>query len=179
MTLPRIFAAAALLVLALSVSASAVQVAHSNTYLEGDLATGTGLACDAVVDLTGGIYTYTYTLTYNAGVGGIHIFDVENPNGVNFFDAAGSAGFSGPNNGNATWIEWLGGELMPGNSATFSYKSYAAPMEIEVWTYVINGGTSAVGTTLGMGAALPEPSSLIALAFGATGFLPLAIRRRK
>ncbi len=178
MTLSRVSAIAALLVLVLAASASAVQVAYDESYLVGDLAGDNGLACHALVDLTDGIYTYTYTLIYTAGVGGIHVFDVENPNGTWYFDATGT-GFTAPADGNSLWLEWLGGEMNVGETRTFSYKSYAAPMEIEVWTYVIDGGTSAVGTTLGMGAYIPEPSSLIAFAFGAAGLVPIVIRRRK
>lgn len=177
-----------LLTLGLGLSASAVQVAHSEDYLWGELVTSeTGLACNSVVDLENGIYTYNYTLIYTAGVGGIHIFDVENPNKVAFDTTsnvpvgtapAGTA-FTNPNPGTTDWIEWLGGELNVGETRKFSYTSTRAPMEISVWTYVVDGGTSAVGTTLGMGAMVPEPSSFAALLFGAAGLLPLVIKKRK
>jgi hypothetical protein len=193
MTLPRkvALAAAALLVLALGVSASAGIVAHNEGYLTGDLATGTGLACNAVVDLTGSVYTYTYTLIYTAGVidpgtgiaGGIHVFDVQNPNGVAFLSASNASGngthFTDPTAGAPDWLEWVSGEINVGQTRTFSYTSNYAPMEIEVWTYVIDGGTSADGRTLGMGDAIPEPSSLAAFLFGAAGLIPMVIRRRK
>lgn len=188
MTLPRVFAlvAAVVLVLGLGVSASAVQVAHSEGYLAGTLAEGTGLACNAVVDLTEGVYTYTYTLIYNQGIKDplsgnapyIHLFDVENPNGKSFFGAAGQ-GFTAPADGNDLAVEWFNGEIREGETRTFSYKSLCAPMEIEVFTWVVDDGTYATGTTLGMGSMIPEPSSLLALVLGTAGLVPFAIRRRK
>jgi len=186
-----LLAAAALLMLALCVSASAVQVAHDEGYLTGDLATGTGLACNAVVDLEGGIYTYTYTLIFNQGlvnpltglVGAIHIFDIQNINGSEFLSATNTLGtgthFTNPTPGSPDWLEWVSGEIKVGQTRTFSYTSTYAPMEITVWTYVINGGTSADGKTLGMSDTIPEPSSLAAFLFGVAGLVPMVIRRRK
>jgi len=188
MSLSRNFvlAATALLVFGLSVSASAYVCDHSEGYLEGNLATGTGLACNAVVDFTGGIYTYTYTLIYSAGminpVSGlapqIHLFDVDNPNGCRFFGAAADGFTPLATEGNGT-VDWINGTINVGETRTFSYQSYSAPMEIYVYTYVENGGTYAEGETLGMGSMIPEPSSLAAILLGAAGMLPLAIRRRK
>lgn len=183
MTLPRKLALVTVaLLMGLCVSASAM-VSHS--HLVGDLVTTEdGLICNAVVSQVGNVYTYDYTLIYTAGIGPIHIFDVENPNAGAFFDAVNQPvgkpdEFTDPADGNAGWVDWIDGEIRVGDTRTFSYKSYYAPMEIEVWTYVINGGTSAVGTTLGMRDMIPEPSSLAALLFGAAGLLPLVIKRRK
>lgn len=188
MTLSRILAlfTVALLVLGLSVSASADVYAERTDYLTGLLVTGdSGLELHAVVtrglDL---VYTYEYTLTYTAGNAPINIFSVENPTPTQFNNAANVSGtgtaFNNPAfNASYGMIDWTGGELAVGGTRTFSYKSVYGPQIIGVYTWVGDHGDSAEGETLGMGAMIPEPSSLAALLFGAVGLVPLVIRRRK
>ena len=132
-------------------------------------------------------------MIYLIGVSDVHIFGLENPNASEFFGAANvpdpDAGkhFTDPTYSvllPSANVEWIDGNLKAPvlgviDTRTFSYKSYFAPMVIPVYAYVIDGGDSAEGETLGMGATVPEPSSLAALLFGAVGLVPLVMRRRK
>jgi len=180
MTVPRMLTLVmvALLVMGLGVSASADWTKTS--YLTGNLVTGTqGLKCDALVTVLGNVYTYSYTLTFSAGVAPIHTYKVYNPQTSGFFGGTNTDGFTNPANGTAAQIQWLNGTMAVGTSCVFTYQSYCAPQDIDVYTYAIDTGRSAYGRTLGMGAMIPEPSSLAALLFGAAGLLPLVTRRRK
>lgn len=176
------FALALVLLLALCVCASASIVDQKKSTL-----TGTGnvkqLTCNAVVTLDSGVYTYSYALTYDIGPDIVHIFKVQNPNCAAYFNASNvpvDAGtFDNPADSNSNWIPWYNGQFAVGETRTFSYKSYYAPMEIDVYCYAVDGGTAAIGKTLGMRDVIPEPSSLAALVFGIAGTGSLLIKRRK
>lgn len=181
-SLKKTAALALVLLLALCVCASAGIVAQKTSTL-----TGSGnvkqLTCDAVVSLDAGVYTYSYTLTYDLGPDAVHIYKVQNPNYSAYFDADNTpydaSKFDNPADGNSGWVAWLNGELIEGESRAFSYQSFYAPMEIDVYCYAVDGGSAAIGKTLGMGDMIPEPSSLMALVFGIVGTGSLIIRRRK
>lgn len=170
--------AAVVLLLVSSVSASADWTKTS--YLNGTLTTGypQGLKCDALVTFLDGIYTYSYTLTYSGGLSPIHTYKVYNPNQSAFFSAINNDGFTNPADGTANQVSWINGTVQVGESFTFTYQSYYAPMEIDVYTVAIDTGKSATGKTLGMGAVIPEPSSMAALLFGAVALVPFARRRK-
>lgn len=172
----KIIVAVLVIMLASSISASADWTKTS--YLTGTLATGQNLQCDAVVSLLNGVYTYNYTLTFVAGASEIHTYKVYNTNYSGFFNAANGDGFTNPTSGNASQISWINGVLAPGHSCSFSYQSYYAPMEIDVYTYAVDTGKSATGKTIGMGALIPEPSSIVALFFGGVALVPFARRRK-
>lgn len=188
MTLPRkiVLAGAAILMLALCVSASADIVVATST----DHMTGTGtirdITCDSVVTRAlNNVYTYTYSLSYTNGTSAVHTYRIQNPNGVAFHGAynlpvgTGSVAFTNPPDATG-WINWTLGTMVVGGTATFSYQSMYAPMlDIKGWEIAIDGGGSATGKTLVMGDTLPEPSSLAAFLFGAAGLVPMVIRRRK
>lgn len=185
MALPRQLALAAttLLLVALCVSASAEVVAHKKTYITGDTTIGS-ITCDAVVDRAlDGTYKYDYQLTYTTGTSAVHTFEIQNPNWAGFFGSSNTptevGKFDNPADGNANWLVWINGELPVHGTRTFSYLSRYAPQDIVVWTFVIDGGGSASGQTIGMGDTIPEPSSLAALLLGGAGLIPLIIRRRK
>lgn len=178
----------ALLILGLGVSASAY-----TSYITGEDSVGS-ITCNATVSHgLDGIYTYSYELTYTTGTNDVHIFSVEDPSASEFFLAANVPAdvppvanhFLDPTyDVENPWVTWINGNLKAPvggvvDTRTFSYQSYYAPAEIDVFTYVMNGGDFAFGTTLGMGALIPEPSSFAALLFGAVGLVPLVIRRRK
>lgn len=166
---------------ALSVAASALVVDEETTTLTG-LKSVKSVTCHAVVDLAGGIYTYTYDLTYNEGAV-IHIYRVQNPNLRSFFDALNvplgeTDEFTNPLNGSASWVSWTNGDLTQGQSRSFSYKSYYKPQEIEVWCWVVDGGDNATGKTIGMSAYIPEPGSLVVVSLGIIGLIPVVRRHR-
>lgn len=169
-----------LLTLGLSISASAVQVAQKTTYFTGTLASGQGLACNAVVDYANGFYTYSYTLNYTAGVGTIHTLDIDNPNEAAFTYVSAGNGFA-PVLDYYPYPSWDSGNIAVHNSCTFVLKSMYAPMpdDMLVLASVVDGGNGAEGWTLGMSNAVPEPSCLVAVLFGAAGLVPVVIRRRK
>ncbi|MEN6358074.1 MAG: PEP-CTERM sorting domain-containing protein [Armatimonadota bacterium] len=175
-----VFALVMLLMLCVCASAGIVDQKTSTLKGSGNVQQ---LICDAVVTLDGGIYTYTYTLTYDIGPATVHIYKVQNPNYASYYNASNTpndAGiFTNPANGNSNWIGWQNGALDVGGSRVFSYQSSRAPMDIDVYCYAVDGGSAAIGKTLGMGETIPEPSSLLVLAFGAVGTGSLIIRRRK
>jgi hypothetical protein len=172
----------ALAAVALSVAASAVIVDQGTAHL-----TGTGdvndIQVDAVVDLTGGIFTYTYDLTYITGTAAVHIYKVQNPNVVAFFAAANVPlgepdEFTNPANGSASWVSWTEGNLPVGGSRAFSYQSIYRPQELDVWAYAVDGSDRAIGKTIGMSASIPEPGSIVAVSLGILGLIPMVRRRR-
>ncbi len=176
---------AVLLMLALCVSASANVVASWTEHLigTGDI---NDITCNAAVDKgIDNVYTYTYELIYNTGKAAVHTYSIENPNIGSFFDAANTSSapaghFTDPVAGAPGWITWTGGSINVGETRTFSYKSTYAPMtDVHGRQYVIDGGTAAIGNTIVMGSTIPEPSSMLAVLFGAAGLLPFMIRRRK
>jgi len=166
----------------LSIAAGATVVDEETTYL-----TGTGavqsIRCHAVVDLAGGVYTYSYDLTYLAGTSAVHIYKVQNPNYVTFYDADnvpyGEPGeFTDPIDGTTSWVQWIEGQLDVGGSRTFSYLSLYKPQEIDVWCYGVDGGSMAIGRTIGMSAFIPAPGSIVVVSMGILGLIPVVRRRR-
>lgn len=182
----KLIIAATILLLVTCMSASAdIAIVQRSTTLTGAGAVK-NIACNAAVTrASDGIFTYAYELIYNTGTSPVHTYKVQNPGHINFFGAENqpvgklNGEFDNPTWALAdTWVTWLNGVINPGQTRTFSYKSIYAPQEIEVWTYAVDGGSTAVGKTLGMGNTIPEPSSLLALVFGVAGLLPI-VRRRK
>jgi len=183
--LPHVITAAIVAAMALSIPASALTV---DTTLYGNVGGDVGnVDVHAVVTRTGNIYDYNYTISYYA-VGGksaaIHSFSISNDGGTSYFGAANNAGFSNSvySESNAlAAIEWLGNgnAITVGQTKTFSYQSEYMPMDLLVYTCAADGGGYADGETVGMGAMIPEPSSILALALGLSGFAPFVIRRKK
>ncbi|MCX6344643.1 MAG: PEP-CTERM sorting domain-containing protein [Armatimonadetes bacterium] len=175
--LPHVLTAAIIVAIALSVPASALTL---DTTLTGYLGAG-NVDVHAVVTKTANIYDYNYTISYVTGAT-LHLFGIANDSGVSYFDAANNGGFINPEyNALDAYadIEWLGSAIEAGQSRTFSYQSEYAPMDITVYAYALNSAGYAEGDTLGMGAMIPEPSSILALALGLTGCAPFVIRRKK
>lgn len=182
----RLMAVAVALLMAMCVAVSADTVVLSST----DTITGAGgiqsVTCNAVVTKgLDNIFTYTYELVFETGDATIHTYIVQNPNNVNFFDAAnvpasGASAFLNPADGDSDWLQWANGNIHQGGICTFSYKSAYAPMfDIKGWQITINGGSSAVGRTIVMGDTIPEPGSALVLLMGVAGLVPMAIRRRR
>ena len=138
----------------------------------------------AVVDLTGGIYTYTYDLTYDTGTASVQIYKVKNPNGAAFFAVSnvplGEPNvFTNPAPGSTAWVIWDEGILAVGTSRTFSYQSYYQPMlDKEVFCQAVDGASTATGKTIGMSSMIPEPGSILAISVGIIGLIPVVRRRR-
>jgi hypothetical protein len=142
--------------------------------LDGELGS---LDLHCVVTYDGMLYTYLYELTATAVVNPVHLFDVGNPQQLEFDNAANSGAshdFTNPTYlGYLTSVAWTKGELKFGETAEFTYTSEYSPTV--VFTSVSGGGMSSDDQTLGM--LIPEPTglSLVGLcALGALGY----IRRR-
>lgn len=136
------------------------------------------------------VFNYTYTVTYNAGSADIHFFGVENPYDRPYFGTNNSPidanAFTDPvyesSSGVPFFIEWTGDYgrvLTTGQTRTFSYQSFYAPLATDVYCYAIDGGSAAEGGVIGMGPVVPEPASLLALACGVAGMAPGIIRHRR
>jgi hypothetical protein len=172
------------LLLMLCVCASASIVDQKTSTLTGN-GNVKQLTCNAVVTLDAGVYTYSYTLTYDIGPDAVHIYKIQNPNCCAYFNAANmpndASKFTNPADGNSNWVGWLNGQFVVGTTRTFSYQSLYAPIvrDLEVYHYAVDGGSAAIGKTLGMRDAIPEPSSLIALMFGVVGTVSVVARRRR
>jgi hypothetical protein len=172
------------IMLLMCASANAVLVAHSDpgyTYSSAELGT---FGLYAEVDLTGGVYTYTYNLHYISGGPTVHEFAVENPNNCQWSNQANSitppgTTFNNPGLLDDYWVIWNGGNMPVSTSGVFSYKSTYGPQTPHGYCYTLNAGEIAVGDTIVMSADIPEPSSLIALAVPLLGIAPKLIRRRK
>lgn len=166
----------AALLLAITVPALAVGM---NTTLVGTIGQ---LDLQADATLTGTTWTYTYVLTYTQStIGGIvKTFQVESPAQTAFFNAANTDGFTDPVFNPAAWsIDWLNGNLAPGQTVTFSYQSVYQPDIIPVFALAVDSGQSAGGNTIGMGSTIPEPGSLMALAGMLAAGAGSLIRRRR
>ncbi len=143
---------------------------------------------NATVTKVGGEYIYTYSLYWAVGEENdvSTAFSVFNENYAMFYDAA--------NNGVPAWtnpvwnnddpamnfeIKWLDGRMRVGNTVIFSFKSLAAPMEdIDVGCYVLDTGKYAEGQIIGMGSAVPEPGTVVAILTGLVGFVGISRRRK-
>jgi hypothetical protein len=134
-----------------------------DSVLSGDLGI---LDLHTVVTLDGGtgIYTYIYELTATDVHSPVHHFDVGNPNQLEFFDAMNVGAdqpFVDPVYEDwLTSVLWSYGEILPGNTATFTYESYYGPIEGDV--SALNLGTRAIGRTYVM---VPEPVTAGSMAF--------------
>ncbi|MCL5103707.1 MAG: PEP-CTERM sorting domain-containing protein [Armatimonadetes bacterium] len=172
----------------LCVPASADFVRDMNSTLTGIGDVGSLSVYSLVTrDLVGAqyVFTYDYAVTYDTGGADVHIYGVANPNDSSYFDAqnvgVGGAHFDDPVyiGGSYANVEWSGGILPIGGLRHFSYKSLFAPQDIDVYAYAVDGGAAAEGTAIGMGNTIPEPGTVVALAFGLLGLAPKVIRRRK
>jgi hypothetical protein len=172
-----------LVVLATCVPAGADFVRDKTTNLMGYDNVGQ-LTVYSLVTKDAGVYTYSYSVTYDVGTADVHIFGLENPNDAAYSDAANSMTFDNPiySAGYYANIEWAGDAmrvLSVGQTAQFSYKSLYAPQDIDVYCYAIDGGAAADGGAIGMGDVIPEPASMLVLIAGVAGMLPKVIRRGK
>lgn len=182
----RLAALASLLMLAVLVScvpAGADFVRDKTTNLLGYDNVGQ-LTVYSLVTRDAGVYTYSYTVTYDVGSADVHIFGLENPNDAAYSDAANDVAFDNPiySAGSYASIEWNGDAIRVlgvGETAQFSYKSLYAPQDIDVYCYAIDGGAAAEGGAIGMGDVIPEPAGMLVLIVGAAGILPRMIRRGK
>lgn len=158
-----------------AVSASAVT---QHNELTGTLGT-VDLDSTVTYDSGTGLWTYSYDMYNRTGnVDAIHVFVMANPALSPFEQAGNDSAFVDPASSSDPFLQWLGGSIELGAHGSFSYQSTAAPDIVNVDALVIDGGTVASGQTLGMSAAIPEPSCLASLAglLGMTGFY---LRRRR
>lgn len=159
------------LVAAAALLAVAVTPALSRQYtstLEGDMGS---LTLVAKTSQTESLWTYTYDLTFDTKApkgGNVHSFSLDNMGMLPYQSAANSGQvnrlFANPTyTAGSTAIEWTGGEMVPGQTITFSYTSAFAPDIVPIWASVGDSGTYASGLTMGMPSSIPEPGSFMAL----------------
>jgi hypothetical protein len=147
----------------LAVAAFPALAVHMDSQLTGDLG-----VLDLATDVTfgGSIWTYTYQLTFTTAVGSnyVHSFAVDNIGQYLFTNASNTGNFTNPTYDPNAWsVDWILGTMTPGQTVTFSYQSQHAPDVITVWATVGDSGAYASGLTLGMGAEIPEPGTILAL----------------
>jgi hypothetical protein len=147
-----------------------------DSVLTGQLGT---VGVHAVVTQTGSTYLYNYDVTATSVSTAVSLFDVGNVEQLDFTNATNVGATHAFTNPTylpfLTSVTWVDGELDNTKTATFSYKSDYAPIQVE--TSVSGAGLSANGSTLGM-TSVPEPSTVSLFGMGALGVLGL-IRRRK
>ncbi len=167
--------------LAVAILPALGQVGPTLTQLTGDLGT---LDLTTTVTLSAGVYHYQYDLYFKAKApngGNVHSFSVDNLAQSAYTNAQNTdlPPFLNPAYNPAdVSIDWLSGQMLVGDTVTFSYDSVYAPDPVNVYALAVNGGTSATGLTWGMGSEIPEPGSLVAL----SGMLACAaglFRRRR
>lgn len=173
------------MMVALSISASAeVYQTRPDSVITGNLGT---FSLDATVyrDLVDSryVYTYEYALTYDTYGAEEFLaegFQIGNLSKAAIFDVSNTGDFTDFADGVYDPIVWLGNYIDEGQTVTFSFKSFNRPFEnpISVNCNVLDGGTTAIGETIGMAAMIPEPSAFAAVGLGILGVLPM-IKRRK
>lgn len=148
------------LVLALAIVGLVMGAANADWVMDSVLSGGLGsLDLHTVVTFDGSMYTYTYDLTATQVNAPVHHFDVGNPNQLPFANAMNTGAdqiFDDPTY--QTWLTsvlWSYGEILPGNSATFSYTSEFGPMVGDVTA--ADTGLRAIGLTYVM---VPEPTTI-------------------
>ncbi len=192
-TTRRVFPALGLIgfvvvLIALSCSLSFANViASKTTQLLGSGAVGdiqVYSQVDEVPDGSAFLYTYTYTLTYLSGTATAHDFGIDNPNDSAFFNASNTPTSGGHFvdpvyvAGSYDFIEWnTGGSLPVNGTDTFSYQSLYKPQDVDVYAFMMDGGSTAQGEVIGMSDVIPEPSALAALALGILAVAPKLVRR--
>ncbi len=147
----------------LAMTAFPALAVHLDSTLTGSLGV-LDLATDVTFD--GSIWTYTYTLTFTTPSGSnyVHSFAVDNIGQYPFTNASNTGNFTNPTYDPNAWsVDWILGNMTPGQTVVFSYQSQHAPDVITVWATAGNSGTYASGMTLGMGAEIPEPGTILAL----------------
>lgn len=120
-----------------------------------------------------GLYHYLYSLVYSASAnnGKLTSFSIANLNNL----ASTGWGCSESSLVHATSsssVLWNSGTVSTGRTVTFWYDSVHPYGEVNV---TVTGGLPSGGYTLGM---VPEPSSLLAMAFGLGGVFWTRLRRR-
>jgi hypothetical protein len=146
---------------------------HMDSVLTGGLGS-IDLASDVTFD--GTYYTYAYQLTATSVIAPVHGVDIGNPYLLAYTAAANTGATYAFNNPTyKTWltsVTWSQGEILPGHTATFTYKSIYKPIEGDVT--VLDHGTRAYGRTWVM---VPEPSTVGSAAVILLGLVGV-IRRR-
>lgn len=155
------------ILLAAAILSAAVAPAFCRQYtsvLDGDMGS---LSLVADTTQTGDVWTYTYALTFDTKAehgGNVHSFSVDNLGKHAYNTAANTGNFTNPTFTGSNYVGWTLGEMIPGQTVTFSYTSLFAPDVVPVWATVGDHGTSASGYTIGMNiGSIPEPGSLAAL----------------
>jgi len=120
-----------------------------------------------------GSYHYLYTLVYSHSAlsGKLSSFSIGNLSNLAFTNQACSQTSLKPAT-SATSVLWNSGTVATGNTVTFSYDSWFSYGLVDV---TLSGGLPSNGLTLGM---VPEPCSLLTVAFGLGGILWTRLRRR-
>lgn len=121
-------------------------------------------------------YHYVYVLDYQNGRNGSALtkFSIANPDHLAFSNWHCDANLQLDETSTDS-VLWKSGSVATGNTVTFSYDSVYSYGEVNVTIY---GGANSYGKTLGM-VNNPEPSSLLAVAFGFGGILWTRLKRRK
>jgi hypothetical protein len=120
-----------------------------------------------------GSYHYLYTLVYSHSAlsGKLVTFSIGNLGNLAFTNQTCSQ-TSLKSAASTTSVLWGSGTVTTGNTVTFSYDSRFSYGLVDA---TVSGGLPSNGQTLGM---VPEPCSLLAVAFGLGGVLWTRLRRR-
>ncbi len=129
----------------------------------------------AVVTQIEGGWHYEYTLVYAASANGgkLASFSIANIHNLAFSNQGSSdPSFQAAPSTNS--VLWTSGTVPVGTTVKFWFDSVYSYGLVNV---TLSGGLPSSGQTLGM-VPVPEPASIIAIAFGMIGALPLMRRKR-